>query len=201
LATPSYIGVTEGTGKQLACSTYTENGQIVFDQKAIPGEPYLPTYSISTATVTVGTTAASHLLEIMAGASLNVRLRHFQIIAYDYPAAVAKSQFGLYRLTTAGTGGTYITPSPFDPADTAQSTAMTLPSAKGSEATLLLSGRIEWVSNTTLTSGYMWEWTQMPNTKPIIIPMGVANGLAFKNIVAVAATSYLFNIEFQETSF
>ena len=201
MATPAYIGVNEGTGKQLACSTYTENSQIVFDQKVIPGEPYIPTYSITTATVTVGTTAGSHLLEIMAGGALNVRLRRFQIIGFDYPATAQKSQFGLYRLTTAGTGGTVLTPSPADPADTAGATAMTLPTSKGTETTLLLSGRIEWAGGTPLTSGYMWEWSQLPNAKPIIIPVGAANGLAFKNIAAVVATSFLFNIEFQETSF
>ena len=46
-----------------------------------------------------------------------------------------------------------------------------------------------------------WEWYQKPGMKPLIIPAGAANGLAFKNVTATAAGTVIIYVEFTETSF
>lgn len=184
----------------MAFSTYTENALVVYDQKVIPGEPYLPTYSVSTITLVSAATANSHIVQIMAGSSLNVRIRHFKVqVVVSVGASV--DILGLYRLSSAGTGGTVLTPAPYDPADTSGATAMTLPSAKGTETTLVQSQAVSFPALGSVSTTYFWEWTQQPNGKPIIIPAGTSNGLAWKNVTAEASGTMLFYVEFVETSY
>jgi hypothetical protein len=140
----------------------------------------------------------------MASSSLNIRIRHFKFMAYQYAASTTTIQWALVRLTSAGTGGTNITSliAPYDSAaDTTNSTAMTLPSAKGIEGTILLPGRMAFPSGAPDVTTYDWEWTQQPNTKPIIIPAGAVNGVAFKNLSGLTSANVLFYVEYQETSF
>lgn len=202
--TPSFVQVNEGTGKKLAAVTYTENGQVVYDSKVVLGEIYLATYSVTTAPVAMST-ANSHLLQIMAGASLNVRIRRIHIDQFNGATAAANREIQLLRLTTAGTGGTVVTPSKYDTSDAAAgATAMTLPTVKGSESVEL------WQENVVAYQGLLttaaqvpdhFDWVQTPGDKPIIIPAGAANGIAFKNTGSDATATWNIKVEFIETSF
>jgi hypothetical protein len=112
----------------------------------------------------------------------------------------------MMRLTTAGTGGTAITPAKFDPSDAAAgATAMSLPTAKGTEGTVLMEGTIvlrQAVASTGSQPDDGWEWTQLPGTKPYIIPAGTSNGIVFcRNVNAHAAATAIITVEFVETSF
>jgi hypothetical protein len=203
VATPTYISVTEGAGKKLAADTYQENGQVVLDQKVLIGEQYLPTYSIAPNSTTgiASDVANSHIFEIMAGASLNVRIRSFRIIATTMPAAATGVIFQVLRLSTAGTGGSALTPAPYDTADTAGATAMTLPSAKGTETTFLFAYEIGFPAALPVNNSYEWAWTPPINGKPIIIPAGTTHGICLKNLGAPVGSRVTFYVEIVETSF
>jgi hypothetical protein len=203
--TPSIVQINEGTGKKLAAATYTENAQVVYDQKFIPGEFYLASYSVVAEAVSIAT-ANDHVLQIMAGASLNVRIREIKIEQAANATGAGAKSLQVLRLTTAGTGGTAITPSKFDTSDAASgATAMTLPTVKGTESTLLKSTIMVFRQAISATSGGQLDddftWVQKPNEKPLIIPAGVANGIAIKIVNATAGSTVTVNVELVETSF
>ena len=152
-------------------------------------EPYLATYRIVTGALALST-ANAHLLEIMAGASLRVGIRWIRVEQVANATAVASNLFSLYRLSDAGTTGTAITPAPTDPADAASgATAMTLPSSKGTETTLVDS-RQAILHTTAATVGinpvalFTFEGER---SKCLWIAAGAANGICIKNIPSDAA--------------
>src|ERR1035437_699489 len=125
MATPSYLGVTPGTGLKMATVSYTEGGYTVSDQKVILGEQYLPTFVVNAAGI-VTDTSADHLVQIMAGSGLNVRIRRIAIWQSTVATTAAIADLAIVRLTSAGTGGSAITPAPLDTADTSMSSALSL---------------------------------------------------------------------------
>ena len=198
--TTSAIAVTEGAGKNIwtesrIVSAVTREAQVV-----LIGEPALPTYTVSAVSTSAITTGA-HLVQLMAGASLYVRVTKINISQRGATSGVATYQgLSLYRLTTAGSGGTAITPSRFDRGDAvASATAQTLPTAKGDEGDLL------WYWNLTCEATRpwvreMWSWEASPRCKAIVIPPGTADGIALKLGTGVATVSYDIVIEFTETA-
>lgn len=177
----------------------------VLDEFALPGEYPLATYSV-VATGISGATSSDHLVQLMAGSSLNVRIRRIQLQQVGLMTTASEFSVNVLRLTTAGTGGGAITPAKYDTSDgAAGATAMSLPSAKGTESTLLDIMRI-WPIQTYATaggtgSGSRDEMVQLPNMKPIIIPAGTSNGLALKIQTGRAGLTVDVEIEFVETSF
>jgi hypothetical protein len=197
----SSINVTEGSGKRLNTWDRTISSVLVQDQFTLPSEYPYPTYSVSAGNIVLAT-AASHLLQIMAGSSAYVRIRRITWQNLTAPAGVTIMQLQLFRLTTAGTGGTSITPRRFNMGDAAAgATAMTLPTAKGTESDQLYE-RAMFLSTAAVPTGPlgMWEWTQHPGEEPIIIPAGTSNGLVIKNVGAVATATCSMTVEFTETS-
>jgi hypothetical protein len=198
----SSIAVTVGSGKNLHTWDRTISAVLVQDQFVLPGEFPYATYSVLSGAVATAT-ANSHLLQIMAGASLNVRIRRVSIRQGTPPAAVTGMEFQFVRLTTAGTGGGAITPAKFDNADAASgATAQTLPTSKGTEGAVLKDTAAYLMTAATITSpvpSLLWE--QLPGSKPIIIPAGTANGIAIKNVGALATATMYIEVEFVETSF
>jgi len=196
------IQITQGSGTRLATSSYTEGAVTVHDEKMLLGENYLASY-ISTTTVIALTTANAHLLQVMAGASLNVRIWRICIYLASPTTSTSMHQIQLWRLTTAGTGGTAFTPAKLDTGDAASgATTMILPTAKGTESTQLDT----WSATVVATvaagfSGLLFEYVQHPGMKPIIIPAGTANGIAIKGISTQATGSVFITTEFIETSF
>lgn len=197
----SIVQVTEGTGKKLHTWSRTIGANTVEDEYVIPGEYPNPAYNIVGGSVAFST-ANSHILQVMASASLKVRVRRVRIYQTVAATALAFFSMELWRLTTAGTGGTSITPRPFDTADAAAGcTAMTLPTVKGTESVQLDNMTFTVVGAATAGAGLVWEWEQHPGTPPLIIPTGAANGLAWKNISSAAAGSMRVIVEAVESAF
>ena len=201
--TPSFVQLpTDSTGKKVAASTYTENSNTVYDQKVIPGEVYLPVYTVVT-TTTTGEAANSHLIELMAGSTLNVRVRRIMLCQHTDALGVNVYPIQIWRTTTAGSGGTAITPNPLQTTDVAAgATAQMLPSSKGTEGVQLWQETI-WNGTTAIpVATNNMRINQLDFSKPIVIPAGATNGIAIKN-TAHTSSQYTFDItiEFTETSF
>jgi hypothetical protein len=197
----SIVQVTEGSGKKLHTWARTIGANTVEDEAVYPAEYPVPTYTVLGGSV-IFTTAASHLLQVMAGASLHVRIRRITITQQVMAGAIADQRIQVFRLTTAGTGGTAVTARPFDTGDVAAgASGMTLPTAKGTEGTQLLDRSFILASAAIPTTGNRFEWIQAPNGKPIIIPAGAANGIAIKNVSGVATATCNIEVEFTETAY
>jgi hypothetical protein len=140
----------------------------------------------------------------MAGASLNVRIRRIRIEQSTNATTAALGNFQIERLTTAGTGGTAVTPAKFNTADVASgATAMTLPTAQGTESTVLFRPTLVFrqaIATTATQFDDMWEWIQQPNQGPIVIAAGTSNGIAIEIITGIAAATAQIHVEFIETS-
>lgn len=201
----SFINLTEGSGKKAHTWNRTIGANDVHDEFTLPGEYPLATYSV-VATGISAATSADHVIQIMAGSSLNVRIRKIEIQQATLITSASESSVFVMRLTTAGSGGTSVTARPYDSADSAAgATAQTLPSSKGTEGVTLDILRT-WPIQTYSTaggpgSGQRDERVQLPNTKPIIIPAGTSNGIALKVTTGRAGMSFDVIIEFVETSF
>jgi hypothetical protein len=203
----SFVNVTEGSGKKLHSWQRTVGANTVEDEYVLQGENALATYCFPTLGAASSTaTANSHLLQIMAGASLKVRIRRIEMHQSGLATTATFMQTTIVRLTTAGTGGTAVTPSPLDPADAASgATAMMLPTVKGTEG-VGIAGASCYMMQTVTASAQMtnpiavWDFDR-PRSKPLIIPAGAANGIAVKNLTAVAAGTVHFTVWFDESTF
>jgi hypothetical protein len=194
------VQVTEGVGKKLDTWSRIIGGNTVEDEFVLPGEfPYASYTAVATGVSSA--TAASHMMQIMAGAGLNVRIRRIRVNQLAAAGGVNTIDLSIVRLTTAGTGGTVITPSKLDNGDAAAgATAMTLPTVKGTEGAILWDESM-WVGTAAIPpSNGRWEWVQHPGSKPIIIPAGATNGIAIKN-TALATATFSITVELVETSF
>lgn len=200
--TPSFVQLpTDSVGKKIAAGTYTENASVVYDQKVIPGEAYLPVYSVSAVAVAVST-SNSHILEIMAGSTLNVRIRRIVVTQFAPPASTTAIPFQIWRVSTAGTGGSVITAQPYQTTDIAAgTTAMTLASSKGTESVQLWQESI-WLGTVAIPApNNNLRWAQLDFSKPIVIQAGTSNGIAIKNTASVATATIDVVVEFCETSY
>ena len=199
------VQVNSGTGPKLHGWDRTVTPNVVIDQFVLPGEYPLAGYTVASTVAVSTATAASHLLQIMAGPSLNVRIRSIRIEQAGLITAAAIFLASFVRLTSAGSGGSALTPSKLDNSDLAAgATAMQAPTANGTEGAVLAT-RTLWPIQTASTAGApggIWtEWRQDANNKPIIIPAGAANGLAIKNVNARAGLTVYVSVEFVETSY
>lgn len=200
----STINMTEGSGKKQHTWNRTIGANSVEDDFNLPGEyPYASYFAIAAATSVA--TANDHVLELMAGSSLNVRIRRIRLEQSANATSATVGTFQILRLSSAGSGGSAVTPAKFDTADgAAGATAMTLPSSKGTETTLLMPMAMDLRQAVLATSAQMddsWEWTQLPGQKPIIIAAGTSNGICVKNTAGFAAATVNVIIEFVETTF
>lgn len=201
----SKVSVTEGSGKNFHTFDRTVSSVLVQDQFTVPGEYPYASYVVFGAGISIAT-ANDHVLQIMAGSSNHVRIRRIRVEQFANATTAAATSMSLYRLTTAGTGGTSVTPARHDLGDAvAGATAMTLPTVKGTEAA---SDTLRWamlwrqaVATTGAQFDDYFEWTQMPGQKPIIIPAGTSNGVAIKTNAAVAGATVIVTVEFTETPY
>jgi len=200
--TASSLQVTPGSGLRLATNSYTEGAVTVHDQKTILGEPYTPLYYASLTSTSVATLDA-HFFQLMAGASLVVRIQRIWIKQNVLAGAAATCVFQLLRLTTAGTGGTVVTPSAADTADGASgATFMALPTAKGTESTILWRAiPLALAGAAPVTRDSEFEWVSPPNTKGIKIAAGTTNGVALKVTGNIATATAACVVDFTESSF
>jgi hypothetical protein len=195
----STLAVTAGSGSLLHVNTRTIAAQTNIEQYVQLAEPGNATYSIVTAATSIAT-AASHTLQIMAGSTLPVYIRRIVVYQMGLATAAAIVNWDILRLTTAGTGGTSITPSLMDTQDSASgATAMTLPTVKGTEGVAL------WRASSSLTQTVATQAAGTENTKildidfdmlmrgkPPRIAAGTSNGICLKQVTgAAAATVYV----------
>jgi hypothetical protein len=201
----SYIQLpADSSGKKAHTFQRTIGSNTVEDEILIQGEPYLATYWIDATTVSTAT-ANSHLLQIMAGASLRVYVRRITITQHVLATTAALSRIQIFRLSTAGTGGTAITPAPSDPADAASgATAMTLPTVKGTETTNVMTTTAMFLQALPATASGLQvldlDFTRN-RQKSLVIAAGTANGIAVKLLLAIAAGGVTINAEIAEANF
>jgi hypothetical protein len=143
----------------------------------------------------------------MAGSSLKVRVRRIAIWQLVLATTAAFVDIAVLRLSTAGTGGSSITPAPLDTTDSASgATAMSLPTGKGTETTTLMGG-IAYFAQTILATvqpapSLVWEYdADRSRSKPIIIPAGTSNGIAIKLGPATAGASVQISVTLDESNF
>ena len=201
----SIVQVTEGTGKKLHTWSRTVGANTVEDEAVFQAEYPLATYTAYGENLS-GATANDHLVQLMAGASLYVRVRRILVQQNANATTVARAGFQLLRLTTAGTGGGAVTPAKADTADAAAGAAgMTLPTVKGTESTIyktgLLIARQAYLATASQQELPYVLYEARPDAKPLIIPTGATNGIAIKSTSANAASTWNVWIEFVETSF
>lgn len=199
----SYYEITEGSGTKIRTHQRVDSGDTVEEAMVAETEPILATYAICPTAALSTATANSHLLQIMAGASLRVGIRRIIVTQMVASGAATAGQYELRRLTTAGTGGTSITPNPVDPADSASgATAMTLPSSKGTED-VLLDIRAGQLLATVAVAGrgdvLTYDFTRS-RTKCLWIAAGTSNGIALKNVTAIASGTVHITAEIVEAS-
>jgi hypothetical protein len=200
----SLVQVTEGVGKKLHTFQRIIGANTVEDEVVVNGEPYLASYKVSVAVSAA--TANSHLLQIMAGATLKVRIRRIELHLSSLATTAALMDTRIIRLTTAGTGGTAQTPAVLDPADSASgATAMTLPTVKGTEGTTIefLSPAMTQTLSATppLVQPILAVDYDRPRSKPLIIAAGVTNGICIKNVTAIAAGGVIVTVWLDESNF
>jgi hypothetical protein len=188
-----------GAGPKLATSpTYTDNaGNVVQQQTITIGEQFQPTYTAVAPGVSAST-VNSHMLEIMAGGSLNVRIRRIVMTQVTASAVVNVFSLQLWRLTSAGTGGTVVAITQYDSSDTPGATARSLPSSKGAETGNPFWLETLWASSAAIPTGRdSFRWQQSPNGKPILLAPGA--GIAIKNTILLTAATWDITVEFVET--
>jgi hypothetical protein len=204
----SLIALTEGSGKSLHTFQRSIGGNTVEDQAVILGEQYLATYEcnfgVSGAATTA--TAASHIFQVMAGASLKVRVRRIRLYQFAMATTVTVAQVNVMRLTSAGTGGGVNTLAPLDSTDAAAgATFMQLPTAKGSEGTTIWIGGVSMMQTLGASTAPMppildLNWDSL-HSKPPIIPAGATNGICLKWVTAVAAGTVWADVLIDEGNF
>ena len=201
----SIVQVTEGSGKKLHTFQRTIGANVVEDEVVILGEQHLATYTTATGS-TSAATAASHLLQLMAGAALNLYIRRVWIYQAAAITAAAIVPLTILRLTTAGTGGTVVGSVQLDNSDAAPgATAMTLPTVKGTEGNTI--GQvIDALPVQTLPTGgaslllAFWDFSVLRSKAPRV-PAGAANGICIKNPAAAAGLTVHVTVEFVEANF
>jgi hypothetical protein len=199
----SYVSFNEGSARKVRTFQRTDGANTVEEWLYSLSEPVLDAYTL-VATGIAGVTADSHLLQIMAGASLRVGIRRITIFQEAAANTTRQVKFEMRRLTSAGTGGGAITPRALDPASAAAgATGMTLPTGKGTEsATGLMDRYISSVSTTVtgllvpvLDADYGNE-----REKALWIAAGASNGICIKNITADSAVTYSIAVRIVEAS-
>lgn len=200
----SSIQITQGSGTRLATDSYTEGAVIVHNERVGIGDAINATYGIVAAMSTA--TANSHLLQIMAGASLRVRVLRIEYYLDTPATTVALGVVSLVRLTTAGTGGVAIGVNAFDPAEAAAgATAMQLPTTKGTEGTTLWNGTMKFLqtlsaSDDLLQPRMVWDFDRL-RAKPVIIAAGTANGIVIRQDSAIAGANARISVLIAESSY
>jgi len=206
----SIVQVTEGSGKKLHTFQRTIGANSVEDEVMIVGEQYLASYICrANSAVSIASAAANsnHILQLMAGASLNVYVRSIRVYQSALATTATLGRFELLRLTTAGTGGGGGAVGLLDPADSAAgAVGMTLPTTNGTEGTLVGAERSAILKQTVAAGDIgqliVAEWVfDTLRSKGLKIAAGTANGIVIKNMVGIAAATVWAEIVLTEANF
>lgn len=198
----SSIGVTEGTDKYLHTNSRSIGGTARQEQATFPAQSPNATFSVVADDVSVAT-ANDHILQIMADGTNYSRLVGFTLEPTDdVPAADDILKVSLYRVTTAGTGGSSIGEGSYDDSESYSGDIQSIPSSKGTEGSLLWTGYLPVDSAYAGVNGQrMLRWEPKPSAKPIVFGPDTTDGLVWKVIDAVASCAVCINAEFITTSY
>jgi hypothetical protein len=205
----SFLSVTQGSGTKMGTATYTDGADTKHDEVVVFGEQHLATYTVTTtAGGTSVATNLSHFCQLMAGSTLHVYVRRIRVTQFAVATTAALVPIVVTRLTTAGTGGTTVTPSPLDTGDSAAgATAMTLPTVKGTNGATIWADASYFVQTVSASLGVPQPAVLLDldfsgrRSKGLRIPAGTANGIALQNNAAVAGATVLTVIEFSEAPY
>ena len=202
--TDSAVSISTGTDAYLHSNSRSIGGTAKEEQYALPAWGADPTYQVIMDDVSPDT-ATDHIMQIMADGTNYTRLVRLEIRPTEnYPASEATLKLALYRLTTAGTGGTAEADSPYDDSDTYAGDMRNTPSSKGTEGQLL---DTMYIGLETAASIVGWSqdspyvWTPPANGKPIVFGTAVTEGIALKVIDAVASTALLIKATIATTPY
>jgi len=201
MATDTFFQVTQGAGTKLHTFTRVVGVDTVHESVVVPGLSPYPTYTCSAIGISTAT-AAAHILQVMAGASLVVYGIRIKIAQRALATTSTVQQFEVRRLTTAGTGGGAVSAVAFDSTDAAAgASGMTLPTSKGTEGTLLRVMTVGLTQTAPVLNTSVEEWIIGPYAKPKRIPAGAANGIAIKNVSAIASATVDVVVELFELAY
>jgi hypothetical protein len=199
----SIVGVDEPAGspdKNLHTNQRTISSVAREDQYVQLGQPAYTTFIAYAHTISIAT-ANAHVLQVMADGTNYTRLHRYKItLTDDRPAADSIALMILLRLTTAGTGGSAVTPASHD-TDSYSGGVMTLPSSKGTESTHLRYDYLQIPTAFPSHNGVLAEWEQHPHEKPIIFGTGTGAGLAWKISSGIASCTVEIHAEFSVTTY
>lgn len=197
----SSIQVNSGSGPKLHTWNRTITGPgSVEDEFFIPGEYPMATYTVVSGLVGVAT-ANKHMLQIMAGGTLNVYIRRIWVSSGNtFPAAASMVAVDVFRVSTAGTGGGGVDIVAHDTTDAAAGAAgMIGPTVLGTETTKIFSAGVP-LPVAPGMQGYVF-WDKSWSGKSWRIPAGTTNGIVLKNTTAVAAVTMFWNVEIVELNY
>lgn len=200
--TASSIQMTAGSGTHGRTHTRSYSGTTKHTEYVMVDDADLPTYTVIAANISVAT-SADHILQIMAGSANNVRIDRVLLRQRTLASATTQLLVDVFRLSTAGTGGSTVTARAHDPADGAYSGAcMTLPSSKGTEGVQPFRLYASMASAQPITSLNEDEWTPYGlHEKPLIIAAGTSNGFAFKVNSGIASATVDLLVTFRECDY
>lgn len=198
----SSLSITEGSGTDLRTTTKSIGGT-VHQQTWIAGASDKATYIANATNISIAT-ADSHALQIMGDGTNYVRVHRWRIKQAETAGAATHVEICVFRLSTAGTGGSTVNVRPLDSADTDPyaGDVRTLPTGKGTEGNQIFRRRIGITNAEPLTDLYATEWSASElDVKPFIFGSATTNGIAFKVIGGVASCTVDIEVEFTLTSY
>ena len=98
----SYVSFDEGSTRKVRTFQRTDGSDTVEEWMYAQSESLFATYSVSAIGI-AASTANSHLVQVMAGASNRVGIKRITVYQVAAANAAANFAFDLLRLTTAGT--------------------------------------------------------------------------------------------------
>lgn len=203
--TNATVQIAEGVGKLMRVIQRSIGGSTVYLQGVFTEDSPYDTFTAISAAV-VAPAANDHVFQLMAGANKDVYLH--RLVAWQLAAATAAAidQYQLLRLTTAGTGGSAITPNPLDLTGNAVTATArgAVTASKGTEGAILDTQTAYFLQTIGATPGGVqttklldFDYRASDTMKPRIT-RGAANGLALKALTTRAAASLVIVATFSE---
>lgn len=195
------IGLTSGTDEYLQTYARTIASQERHAQMVLLGESGLVTYSVRADNISIAT-SADHILFVQSDGTNYTRIKRIAITpTSDIPVAASVAKIELIRTTSAGTGGSAVTPRPYDSGDAAYGgTCQTLPTAKGGEGATLYTW---WLPIPAALGDHLdtREWVALPGMKPFVFGTAAINGFCFKIATGIASATVSIMVEVVTTAY
>ena len=196
----SWIGVQDAAAptKKLRAWQRLVGADNVEEQFVQQAETHRRSYIVSAAGIPVST-VDRYALQLMAGAALPLWIKRIEIEQDTAATAAALLRLGVFRLTSAGTGGGGLAVVSHDTTDPAAgATAMFNPTTNGIEGARLMDALLGMAAAHPFTSRKtLYEYVP-GRTKAWRVPAGTSNGLALKITLAVGGAGIAIHVEFVE---